>query len=291
MDSAHTSNADAPSVADQTSTASSADVVAGLSERIRSVVDDPERSLNSIRVERSAIEGVFATLDSRVCSESEIAAAIGSDPIFTCRLLRLTNSRFFDGDQRLVSLDQAVHRAGPTAIRSLTGRVFRDSQTTATDSPDGFTEHARRAAAGCELMAQRVDVPVGLAHVAGLVHDLGRAILAQAAPDDHRRLAEAFGDDTRELRDHEVATFGIAHDQLAGLATRRWGFPEDFCAAIERHHFVPPEATPLDQVVLGGHALAQLSAGNSADEAQLETALQFAGVSAGEVASLVAQID
>jgi len=290
MDSAHPANAAAvPATRPDAPAHSPADIVLDLSQRVRSVVDDPERALNSIRVRPQAIEGVFETLDSRVCSESTIAEAIGSDPIFTCRLLRLTNSRFFDGDQRLVNVDQAVHRAGPTTIRALTGRVFSDSRT-ASDPPPGFIEHAHRAAKGCELMAARVDVPNGLAHVAGLIHDLGRALLAQAAPEDNRRLTEAFGEDTRDLRDHEVATFGISHDQLAGAATRQWGFPEEFCAAIERHHFIPPESTPLDQVVLGGHALAQLAEGDG-DEVQLETTLQFAGVSSSEAAKLVAAID
>jgi HD-like signal output (HDOD) protein len=126
--------------------------------------------------------------------------------------------------------------------------------------PPGFWQHAAAAAAGCSTIALRFGMPKGDAFAAGLLHDLGIALLHAFDPVTHAALLEQHGMDGPGLLAAEVEAFGLGHDQAAAQVLTSWRFPAPFVSAAAHHHGTEPSNEPLIQVVRIGDLLAHLSA-------------------------------
>jgi putative nucleotidyltransferase with HDIG domain len=79
-------------------------------------------------------------------------------------------------------------------------------------------------------------VPADLAHVAAIIHDLGRMGLLAAHPTEYTQLALAAHNTEADIRVKEQAQFGMDHCRAGSLLARAWGLPETLCKAVECHH-------------------------------------------------------
>jgi HDOD domain len=81
------------------------------------------------------------------------------------------------------------------------------------------------------------------AYIAGLVHDIGKLILAVHLPDEYRRVIAVARVTERPLRELELDQIGIDHAELSGIAGHQWKLPE---SSLHRRTIPPyPVAGPL----------------------------------------------
>jgi putative nucleotidyltransferase with HDIG domain len=69
---------------------------------------------------------------------------------------------------------------------------------------------------------------------AGLLHDVGKLLLARARPDYVAPPASRYTPEERAR--HELRELGIDHSTLGGLLLKRWGLPERLANIVSRHH-------------------------------------------------------
>jgi putative nucleotidyltransferase with HDIG domain len=96
----------------------------------------------------------------------------------------------------------------------------------------------------------------GDAFAAGLLHDIGLALLHGFDRDAHQSLLDRWGGDDPALSAAEAATFGLSHDAAAARVLASWRFPPDFVAAVAGHHGDEPASSPLGAAVRIGDVLA-----------------------------------
>lgn len=125
--------------------------------------------------------------------------------------------------------------------------------------PANFWEHAARVAAGASLVARYRGLPPGDAFSAGLLHDLGRALLFRHDPQQYQELETLHGVDTLAMCAAEREAFGLDHAEAAAMVLEQWRLPHALVDAVRLHHH------PFDDVdgrvarfVLVGEALAEL---------------------------------
>jgi putative nucleotidyltransferase with HDIG domain len=203
---------------------------------------------------------LLVTLDDPEVTPNEVAQIIQTDPSLAARVLRLANSPYFGLNGSVASCTQAIVVLGFSVIRSLSvssaAGLFGES---GRGMPENFWEHAAAVAAGASLVARHRGLAPGDAFSAGLLHDLGRALLFRHDPVTYQALEAQHGQDTLALCDAERATFGLDHAEAAALVLEEWRLPHALVDAVRMHH------QPLDDVdgrvarfVLVGEALAQL---------------------------------
>src|SRR5207344_1466964 len=78
---------------------------------------------------------------------------------------------------RVTSVDQAVVALGGTAMRTLVISNASGMFGKPADLPEGFWNHSVSVAASSAIVARMYSVPRGDAICAGLMHDLGVALL------------------------------------------------------------------------------------------------------------------
>jgi HD-like signal output (HDOD) protein len=100
-----------------------------------------------------------------------------------------------------------------------------------------------------DLLAQRlpVEYPEG-AFVAGLLHDVGRLLIALACPEEYDRLLDLYGRGGRTLIACEQEILGFTHPELSASAMEFWKLPEQIRVAVRDHH-TPPRELALSGIV------------------------------------------
>jgi putative nucleotidyltransferase with HDIG domain len=96
--------------------------------------------------------------------------------------------------------------------------------------------HSIATAAIAQEFAAAYGVPNDLAHIAAIMHDLGRMGLLAAHPTEYTRLAVTAYNTEADIRAEEQAQFGMDHCHAGSLLARAWGLPKVLCDVAEHHH-------------------------------------------------------
>ncbi|MGZ8921049.1 MAG: HDOD domain-containing protein, partial [Limisphaerales bacterium] len=75
-----------------------------------------------------------------------------------------------------------------------------------------------------------------VAFTSGLLHDIGKLILAANAEAEYRSAMEIAEKEGTPLHYAEQQTFGCTHAQLGAYLFTLWGFPDGVVRAVENHH-------------------------------------------------------
>jgi putative nucleotidyltransferase with HDIG domain len=134
--------------------------------------------------------------------------------------------------------------------------------------PDDFWEHSVTTAAAAAAIARRVGVQPNDAFGAGMLHDLGTALVFRRAP---RRYDAAMERRTASpelsLIDIENEEFGATHAQVGAAALGVMRFPADVVEAVGGHHREPHGVTSLlGRLLIAADALALEVDGSYAEE-------------------------
>jgi HD-like signal output (HDOD) protein len=211
--------------------------------------------LQRLPLQPSAAMRVLWALSDDETSAAELARIVEVDPALSTRIMQLANSPYYGVSGRVSSAAHAIMLLGFTMVRALAVSaacgLFVDRRR---GVPDGFWSHAAAAAVGAAVVAERTEAPVSDAFSAGLLHDLGSALIYRLLGDDYTDLVARADADRRPLADAERAEYGITHAWAGAMALEAWKFPAGFVEAVGGHH--DGLADPLARAVAAGDALA-----------------------------------
>ena len=186
---------------------------------------------------------IMAEMQSDDPSIRNVGAIIGKDVSMTAKILQVVNSVFFGLPQRISSPGQAVMLLGLEAIKSLVlsvkifsefsqkkyswfniDAIFRHSITVST--------HAK-IIVKCEKMDQDL---INYSLMAGLLHDLGKLVLATNFEDTYRQVLTEFIHSQNHLYELEYETFGTSHAEIGAYLMGLWNLENPIIEAIAFHH-------------------------------------------------------
>jgi HD-like signal output (HDOD) protein len=242
----------------------------------------------------AAAAAVLRLVDDPDTSAQDLARAMGTDPVFAARVLRVANSSYYGLSGKVSMLPFAVSVIGFQVVRSL-AVVAAAGLDDPAGAPAGFWQAAAFTATGAELVAPLVGAVPGDAFCVGLLHILGGALLHQHQPLPALCLPEPEdAADLEALLVAEQAQYGITHDQIGARVLAAWHFPEHLCSLIARHHdLVLPDAEPLERALHSARLLTDHlikgTPSSAAWEAQLAW-LTEGRVNSGELPTLLERI-
>ncbi len=186
-----------------------------------------------------------------VCFEQEdvrtdaIAERIARDQAIAARTLRVANSSFYGMPREVRSIREAIGVLGLRSARSLVTAValrnrFANVEAAGLDL-DEFWRHTIATALAARALARVLRIGQDEAFTAGLLHDIGRLVLATG----YAEYAEATGracDDDCPLVEAERAVLGIDHAIVGEALARHWRFSAAIQSAVGGHHAPPTES-------------------------------------------------
>ncbi|HEX9046170.1 MAG TPA: HDOD domain-containing protein [Verrucomicrobiae bacterium] len=183
---------------------------------------------------------VLEALGRETTTLEEIGELVALDPALTAKLLHYCNSVYFRGHEPVHSVPEAIGRVGFQTIYALVsavtgGKVFNAPPGSGIDG-DQIWRHSLTTAFGCRFIAEDIEEDSNLLFTAGLLHDVGRVILAQAKGAEYARLLSQAAAAGENSSDREKAVYGFTHGDVGAGLMESWNLPPALIEAVRFHH-------------------------------------------------------
>jgi RNA polymerase sigma-70 factor, ECF subfamily len=195
---------------------------------------------------------IFAELGRKLrdpqCPLDEVAELVKRDASLAARLLRVSNSVAFRGEQPTASVEEAVARLGYREIFQLVGLLAGGQLADAALKSYGIEAvelraHVLKTAIVSEQLAKECGLDERAAYTAGLMRAVGLFVcdrLAQAQVPAAVWHPVHDGD----YLAWEARIFGLGNPEVAAMILGEWRFPDEVVAGIREHYCAPDRKDP-----------------------------------------------
>jgi len=206
------------------------------------------QSINSLHTQPAVIAKITQMLQNPTTNADELGQAISTDQVLASTVLKLVNSAFYGFPGKIGSINHAVVLLGFSTVKNivLTASVLEIFKMD-TGGRKFTSLEFRKHSLGCAIVAQCLAQATGYDNkdecfVAGLLHDIGKIIIFQLAPDDFMRVIDC-ADKTKTLyHDSESKLLGIKHQEVGGMLIEQWRLPPNILHAVSNHHTPPADS-------------------------------------------------
>jgi putative nucleotidyltransferase with HDIG domain len=208
-------------------------------ESIKSIISQIESlpSLPSIYTE------IVAEMQSDDPSIKKVGEIISKDLSMTAKILQMVNSAFFGLFQKIKSPEQAVMMLGSETIKALvlSAKIFSEfnQKSFSWFKIDELFDHSLAVSLYAKTIIKNENLDQGLINnsmMAGLLHDLGKLILATNFEKSYRQVLAAAQGTDKNLLDLEYETFGTSHAEVGAYLMGLWRLDNAIIEAIAFHH-------------------------------------------------------
>jgi HD-like signal output (HDOD) protein len=179
-----------------------------------------------------------AMADPNVSSKA-IGAIVEEDPAMSAKVLQLVNSAYFGLSRTATSVAQAVTYLGMELLRALTLSAHVFSSGEGAGLSRTTLDEIQRSSLATATVAKRMLKQRELADeafTAGVVHDVGRIVLALAMPEALREIGELAAAGERTTHELEQERLGVTHAEAGAYLLGVWGLPFSIVETTAFHH-------------------------------------------------------
>jgi HD-like signal output (HDOD) protein len=215
--------------------ADAARTAAQLEEKVLALVD------NMPALPDTTVQAVSLANDPN-CQMPQFASLIERDAAVATTILRVANSAVYAGGMPATKIQQAVVRLGIRPCQNLITAIgmrgmFRKMASSTRMQCELLWQHAYVTAALCRQINRSFRLGFdGEEFSAGLLHDLGRILLALADPQCLERARAMDFEEDGAVLDRERKAIGIDHCALGGWFAEHTKLPPSLIQVIRCHH-------------------------------------------------------
>ncbi len=181
------------------------------------------------------IKSIGRMVEDRDSNAKDIGEIISKDQVLSARILRLINSPVYGFPGRISSVTHALVLLGFNVVKGLvlSTAVF----DTFAKQALGLWEHSL----GCAIVSRRLAKELGIPDIeeimiAGLLHDIGKAILSFVASNEFDTALKIARMKNCHIAIAEREVFGVDHSRVAGWICQQWHLPPRLSDALVYHH-------------------------------------------------------
>ena len=188
-------------------------------------------------------------IDNDNFSIKNIGDLMSRDVSLSARILKIVNSPFYGFPQRIYSINHAIVLLGANVLKSI---VISTSIFTAMEEVmTGLSEHSLFCAFASKHIAQEINKKIKKSDekqkqqqtvdpdnmfAVGLLHDVGKIIIATTFKEDFKTILETAQKEERPIDVIEHEILNISHDQLGYMLVKEWNLPSAIYIPIKYHH-------------------------------------------------------
>jgi len=196
---------------------------------------------------------ILRITDDDLSSAHELGTAVEMDHVISAHVLQIANSAFYGLAHKVETVRAAVVVLGFDTVRSLALATsvfgaFHKAEQFALN-PRDFWLHSLGAAKAAHLLAKNrtgLATPASL-FTAGLMHDLGKYVLALALHEEYGRAVRMAREEDIPLEVVERRILATTHAEVGAWLAERWHFPPIFVDCIEHLYSYASNPGPFAQ--------------------------------------------
>jgi len=180
-----------------------------------------------------------AQLGRTEVSVDDITAVVERDAAMCAHVLQVANSPVFGAEQPVRSIPEAVVQVGVEVVAGLALASY--AFALAADRPPvelalaELQHHSLQIARAARRLAASSEV-AGEALVAGLVHDIGKIVIASAFPDAHAAIVRGAAEPGASRELIERSALGTSHAEIGAYVLAAWGLSLAVVDAVAHHN-------------------------------------------------------
>ena len=177
-------------------------------------------------------------------SAKDILTVIQMDPVLTAKVLKLIHSAFY-GMSKKITLKQAIVLLGINTIKNLAlssaiiGQMHKSKVKIKTFDPHRYWEHCLATGIASRIICKKLQTDLQAVDeffVAGLIHDIGKLVLALGIPMVYAKTLHYAKENSLNGVESEMKIIGIDHAESGSMLARKWSLSEVFIDSILYHH-------------------------------------------------------
>jgi len=216
--------------------------------RLDAIPDIPTLAEIALKVNR--------LLQDEDISIRKLSGIIEKDQAIVVKILRLVNSSFYQFKTKIESIPRATVVLGLNTIRNAVLSVSVIDVFPRTESDDGldikeFWRHSIAVAVVSKHLGGKtlLESPDECC-IAGLLHDIGKVVLAQHFVDLFSRICTKIQDEGLTFLEAEKEVAPVNHAQIGGHLAQHWQLPGALTDAIKYHHAVSKFVADLNLLMI-----------------------------------------
>lgn len=202
---------------------------------------------------------LLASLDQEEINIDDLSKKVACDQGLTARTLKVANSSFYGMPKQISSVSEAIAVLGFQNVRNLVTTTALISGLTSgkhTGFPMlSFWRHSIATAACARAIAAARNVHKDYAYTTGLLHDIGRLVLATQFADAYEVAMAHRTKNDCHVMESEREVLGLDHALVGEALAKHWKFPLVMQQAVANHH-QPDGKDEMAQVIHMADAVA-----------------------------------
>ena len=172
----------------------------------------------------------------------KICDLIETDQAVATKVLRAANSAFYGHSGKVSTMHGALNLIGLKGLMEVVSLIGAHRLLVGKLPGYGYDaqdlwKHSLAVAYGSKLLALEKDPGISdTAHLAGLIHDVGKIILDRFIVEKKIEITAFIEREQKTFLDGETKFLGLNHAKVAAEICRRWKFPAVMTNAIGWHH-------------------------------------------------------
>jgi len=201
----------------------------------QSIIAQIQKEENLLSLPQTLAE-ILKEVEKKDVSAESLCKIIKNDPALTSRILKMSNSTFYQRFSRTTTVQQAVSVLGITTVvcLALSSSVFRPEiiAKEAGISTTDFYTYILSVATACERIAKELSLKASEeAFIIGLLNDIGLLFFLHHYPEEFKKVLSKKSD-CKTLAEAERIVFGIDHYEISSLLVHRWKLPETIADSV-----------------------------------------------------------
>jgi putative nucleotidyltransferase with HDIG domain len=181
---------------------------------------------------------IMGLIDQPNTSLDELQQSIIADQALAARILKIANSSFYGVRRNIDKISEAIAILGFKTLKT----IILAASTRGLYKRFGLTEQKMwEHSLGVSVAAGIIAAGIPLlnneeAVVAGLLHDIGKAIMNNHQPEKFSFINQRMNEERVTFASLELEVFGFTHAGIGYLLSEKWGFPSTLSNVILYHH-------------------------------------------------------
>jgi len=216
---------------------------------IRQKIDEQLADIEKLPAMPSVVQKIVVLATDPDADIHKLSDEISKDTGITAGVIRLSNSAYYRPQKPVRSVQEAVVTLGLRTVKNIV--LITASKGILASPLEGYRMEAKdiwdhsllvAELAGRVSKTKRTKTPPDVAFTAGILHDIGKVVLAQYFKKVFRQVAAEVEKNPNEpFAEVERRIMGYDHAELGGKLLTIWKFPPDLCEAVS-FQYTPEKA-------------------------------------------------